>query len=136
MPVYLKQALPPQEDANNQTTQIVSGILNDIEQGGEAKALEYATKFDGHVPGSSIVLSEDEIQSKIALVPEQIKKDIQFAYGNIKKFAEMQRSCIQDMEFETSPGFRVGQKCIPLESCGAYVPGGRYSHIASALMTM
>jgi sulfopropanediol 3-dehydrogenase len=116
----------------------VSRILQDIEQGGEAKVLEYATRFDGYVAGSGapLVMSQADIDAKIALVPEQIKKDIQFAHGNIKKFAEMQRSCIQDMEFETSPGFRVGQKCIPLESCGAYVPGGRYSHIASALMTV
>jgi sulfopropanediol 3-dehydrogenase len=136
MPTYLKQVSPPSEEKNAQTTEIVSRILKDIEQGGEEVALEYATRFDGYLPGTSLVLSEEDIQTKIALVPDQIKTDIQFAYGNIKKFAEMQRACIQDMEFETSPGFRVGQKCIPLESCGAYVPGGRYSHIASALMTV
>lgn len=141
MPVYLKQVQPPSEEKNAKTSEIVSQILQDIEKGGEQKVYEYAAKFDGYTVGeteaeNSLILSQLQIEEKIALVPEQIKTDIQFAYGNIKKFAEMQRSCIQDMQFETSPGFLVGQKCIPLESCGAYVPGGRYSHIASALMTV
>jgi sulfopropanediol 3-dehydrogenase len=113
---------------------IVQQILSDIDIGGEAVALEYARKFDRYE--GNIILTEEEIIHAADSVPAQIKEDIQFAHRNIRMFAEKQLACIQDMQFETSPGFVTGQKCIPLNSCGCYVPGGRYSHIASAIMTI
>ena len=88
MPTYLKQASPLAKEQNAQTSEIVSRILKDIEEGGEAKALEYAARFDGHTPGSSLVLTEAEIQTKINLVPEQIKQDIQFAHGRTPRLIQ------------------------------------------------
>ena len=69
-------------------------------------------------------------------VPEQLKKDIRFAHDNIKRFAQLQKSSLTECEMEIIPGFEVGQKVIPVGAAGCYVPGGRYSHIASAIMTV
>ncbi|WP_299659619.1 histidinol dehydrogenase [uncultured Ruegeria sp.] len=131
---YLKKAdLTPKSDAS-ETHKIVQDILNDIEAGGDAKALEYAAKFDKYE--GSVLLTPDEIEAACALVPEKLKADIRFSHNNVRRFAELQKSTVHDVEIEISPGFTTGQKAIPVDAAGCYVPGGRYSHIASAIMTV
>lgn len=131
---YLKKAtLTSTSDASDVHETVVS-ILNDIEAGGDAKALEYAAKFDRF--DGNVLLTQDEIDAAIALVPEKLKADIRFAHDNVKRFAELQKSTVSDVEMEIQPGFVAGQKAIPVDAAGCYVPGGRYSHIASAIMTV
>ncbi|NVK16391.1 MAG: histidinol dehydrogenase [Rhodobacteraceae bacterium] len=131
---YLKKAaLTPKSDAS-ETHKIVQGILDDIEAGGDAKALEYAAKFDRYE--GNVLLTAEEIEAACALVPEKLKADIQFSHDNVRRFAELQKSTMQNVETEISPGFVTGQKVIPVDAAGCYVPGGRYSHIASAIMTV
>jgi sulfopropanediol 3-dehydrogenase len=69
-------------------------------------------------------------------VPAKLRDDIRFAHRNISRFAEAQRATIMDCTIEILPGLMAGQKQIPVSSAGCYVPGGRYSHIASAIMTI
>jgi sulfopropanediol 3-dehydrogenase len=131
---YLKKAtLTAQSDASN-VHDIVRGILNDIEDGGDAKALEYAQKFDKH--DGNVILRQEEIAAACELVPQKLKEDIQFAHENVRRFAEAQKATVSDVEHEVVPGLIVGQKAIPVDAAGCYVPGGRYSHIASAIMTV
>ena len=131
---YLKKATLTSQSNASDVTAIVQGILNDIEQGGDQAALDYAAKFDKYE--GSIILSQEEIDAAIALVPEKLKQDIQFAHANVKKFAEAQKTTLQDVEIEIVPGLIAGQKSIPVNAAGCYIPGGRYSHIASAIMTV
>lgn len=131
---YLKKAtLTPKSNAA-ETHLIVKEILDDIEAGGDAKAMEYAAKFDQYE--GSVLLNAAEIEAACALVPEKLKADIRFAHDNVRRFAELQKSTVSDVETEISPGFVTGQKAIPVDAAGCYVPGGRYSHIASAIMTV
>jgi sulfopropanediol 3-dehydrogenase len=131
---YLKKAtLTSTSDASN-VHELVAGILNDIEAGGDAKALEYAAKFDKYE--GNVLLTEAEIEAACALVPEKLKRDIEFSHANVKKFAEAQKATLKDIEVEIVPGLVAGQKTIPVDAAGCYVPGGRYSHIASAIMTV
>ena len=69
-------------------------------------------------------------------VSDQLKDDIKFAYDRVTKFAEAQKASIQEFETELSPGLWAGQKLIPIETAGCYVPGGRYAHVASAIMSI
>ena len=132
--VYLKKAqLTPKSNAS-EVHEIVKNILADIESGGDAKAKEYASKFD-HYQGN-IILTDGEIQAASDLVPEKLKNDIKFAHDNVKRFAERQKETLKNTEIEIHPGFVTGQKVIPVDAAGCYVPGGRYSHIASAIMTV
>ncbi|MEO0866058.1 MAG: histidinol dehydrogenase, partial [Pseudomonadota bacterium] len=101
---------------------------------GDAKAMEYAAKFDKYQ--GNVLLTPEEIEAASALVPEKLKADIRFAHDNVKRFAEMQKGTVANVEMEISPGFIAGQKAIPVDAAGCYVPGGRYSHIASAIMTV
>ncbi|MGB3280230.1 MAG: histidinol dehydrogenase, partial [Pseudorhodobacter sp.] len=112
----------------------VKTILDDIEAGGDAKAIEYAAKFDKY--DGNIILTEAEISAACALVPQKLKDDIDFAHDNVKRFAEAQKATVCDIEYEITPGLIAGQKAIPVDAAGCYIPGGRYSHIASAIMTV
>ncbi|MDC0582036.1 histidinol dehydrogenase [Paracoccaceae bacterium] len=131
---YLKKApLHSRSDAS-ETRDIVRKILDEIEAGGDEKALEYAAKFDNYQ--GAILLSAEAIKTASALVPDKMKRDIEFAHANVKRFAEAQKSTVADFETEVVPGLIAGQKAIPVNAAGCYIPGGRYSHIASAIMTV
>ncbi len=132
--VYLKKAAKRATDDAGDTAAAVAAILQEIEAGGEAAALRYAAEFDRY--GGNVVLTRDEIDAAAAEVPQKLKDDIRFAWDNIRRFAEAQKATIQDMEVEITPGTFAGQKAIPCRAAGCYTPGGRYSHVASALMTV
>ncbi|WP_438956642.1 histidinol dehydrogenase [Cognatiyoonia sp.] len=131
---YLKKATLTAQSNASDVSETVKSILDDIEAGGDTSALEYAAKFDGYE--GNILLTKEEIEAAIAKVPEKLKADIRFAHDNVKRFAELQKSTVADVEMEISSGFVAGQKAIPVDAAGCYVPGGRYSHIASAIMTV
>lgn len=131
---YLKRAThTPRTDASD-VHEAVRQILDDIEAGGDDKALEYARRFDQYE--GSVILSREEIDAACALVPDKLKQDIRFSHDNVRRFAEVQKSTIGDIETEVVPGLVAGQKALPIAAAGCYVPGGRYSHIASAIMTV
>lgn len=72
----------------------------------------------------------------MAGVPEQVIKDIEFVQTQVRNFATKQRESITDFEVETLPGVTLGQKNVPVQAVGAYIPGGRYPLTASAHMTI
>lgn len=131
---YLKKATLTAESGASKTHEIVTKILGDIEAGGDATALEYAKKFDGY--DGNVLLNADDIAAACDLVPEKLKADIRFSHDNVKRFAEAQKATVSDVQLEIVPGLIAGQKAIPVDAAGCYVPGGRYSHIASAIMTV
>lgn len=131
---YLKKATRTARSDASETRDIVRAILEDIEAGGDEAALKYAAKFDQY--DGEILLSPQAIAAASELVPEKLKRDIEFAHANVRKFAQAQRDTVANFEVEVVPGLIAGQKAIPVHAAGCYVPGGRYSHIASAIMTV
>ncbi len=134
MAEYLKKATLTSKSDASDVHATVKGILADIEERGDAAAMEYAAKFDGY--DGNVVLTEEDIANAIAAVPDRLKEDIKFAADNVRRFAEAQRATLIDTELEVVPGLIAGQRTIPCHAAGAYVPGGRYSHVASAIMTV
>ncbi|MEM7744037.1 MAG: histidinol dehydrogenase [Pseudomonadota bacterium] len=131
---YLKQAAKKSTDDAGDVRATVQAILDEIEAGGDDAAMKYAAQFDKY--DGNVVLTDEEIQAATAQVSQKLKDDIRFAHDNVRRFAEAQKSTIQDIEVELHPGLIAGQKAIPCQAAGCYAPGGRYSHIASALMTV
>nr|WP_298377471.1 histidinol dehydrogenase [uncultured Halomonas sp.] len=122
-------------DAEDQrVTQAVRGMLDDIRERGEVAVREYAKKFDNWT--SDFVLSDDKRQALIAKVPQTVKDDIDFAHRQIRRFAEAQRDSLQGFEIKTEQGVILGQRILPVQCAGCYIPGGRYAHAASALMSV
>ena len=95
---YLKKATLTSTSDSSDVKKTVEDILNDIEAGGDAKAMAYAKKFDNY--DGNILLTRDEIEAAKALVPEKLKQDINFAHDNVRRFAEIQRETLQDIEIE------------------------------------
>jgi sulfopropanediol 3-dehydrogenase len=109
-------------------------MLARLRTGGAQVALEYARQLDGWT--GEITVPSDVIAAAEKAVPQPLKDDIRWAHDNISRFAAAQRTTAQDMEIELRPGLIAGQKQIPVQAVGCYVPGGRYTHIASALMSI
>ncbi|EDM72380.1 histidinol dehydrogenase [Roseobacter sp. AzwK-3b] len=123
---------PPQAAADIVDT--VQIMLARLRAGGAQVALEYARTLDGWE--GNIAVSGASIAEAIDRVPQDLKDDIAWAHDNISRFAAAQRATAEDMEIELRPGLIAGQRQIPLSAAGCYVPGGRYTHIASALMSI
>ena len=131
---YLKQVKTRPAVEGKDIRGVVAQMLAKIEEGGEAAVRDYARDLDGWA--GDIVVTAAERAAASARVSQELKDDIRFAHANIRRFAEAQKATMGDCEIEIMPGLIAGQKQIPVSSAGCYVPGGRYSHIASALMTI
>lgn len=132
--IYLKTADPRPHTESADLRDTVAIMLANIEQEGEDAVRRYARQFDDWQGG--MILSDADRAAAVLRVPQGLKDDICFAQDNIRRFAETQKATLTDCEVELMPGHWAGQKQIPIGSAGCYVPGGRYSHIASALMTI
>jgi len=131
---YLKRAAPRPMRESADLRDTVAIMLARIEQEGDDAARYYARTFDKWQGG--IVLGAEARAATAARVPDALKHTIRFAHDNIRRFAEAQKATLTDCELELLPGHWAGQKQIPVTAAGCYVPGGRYAHIASALMTI
>ena len=131
---YLKRATKTGEQSLSDVRELVQEILDGIQQGGDKRALEFARKFDNY--DGKIILTSEDVAEASEKVSQRIKDDIHFAYQNVKKFAEAQKATLNDFNVDIIPEFTAGQKYIPCNSVGCYIPGGRYSHVASAIMTV
>ena len=131
---YLKSAAPEPPESMADVSDTVQIMLARLKTGGAQVALEYARQLDGWQ--GDIMVTSEQIAQAVARVPQDLKDDIRWAHDNITRFAEAQRATAQDMQVELRPGLIAGQKQIPLQAAGCYVPGGRYTHVASALMSI
>ncbi len=137
MAVFLKRG-KVQEDIQKEDakiSEIVRSTIEMIENDGDKAVQSLSKKFDNWNP-KSFRLSAEQIEEIVASIPEQTKKDIAFAQNNIRKFAEIQRASMKNVEEETMPGVILGHKNIPVNSVGCYIPGGRYPMVASAHMSI
>jgi sulfopropanediol 3-dehydrogenase len=131
---YLKKAARHHYSDQVSVSDTVHRILDEIEHGGDEVARRYAIELDRW--SGDIRVGREVIAAAKAEVPQSVQDDIRFAHDNIRRFAEAQKSTITDCALEIVPGFTAGQKQIPIGTAGCYIPGGRYSHIASAIMTI
>jgi sulfopropanediol 3-dehydrogenase len=123
----------PSDDEGVRDT--VRGIIADVRERGDAAVREYSERFDRWTP-ESFRLSDERIAEIVATVPQQVIDDIRFVQAQVRRFAQAQRASLTDFELETLPGVRLGQRNVPIQAAGAYIPGGRYPLTASAHMTI
>jgi sulfopropanediol 3-dehydrogenase len=137
VPTYLKQpaATDTSIASRDEVAAVVRDVIADIRANGDAAVRLYSEKFDNWSP-ESFRLSPEQIAEIVATLPAQVIQDIETVQANVRAFATRQRESITDFEIETQPGVFLGQKNIPIQAVGAYVPGGRYPLTASAHMTI
>ena len=132
---YLKKANKTPSTDDNKTRESVQNILSDIEKRREESIKEITKKFDKY--DGDILVSKEKVNQISDTLDQKTKDDIKFSYDRVKKFAEAQlKNYGQDFEVELSKGLYAGQKLIPVNTAGCYIPGGRYAHIASAVMSV
>lgn len=131
---YVKRALKTAQTSEDETREIVRRMLGEIEAGGEAVAEKYGRELDSYE--GEIIVPPGAVADAAKAVPQQLRDDIAFAHERVRTFAERQKDSIIEFETELSPGLWAGQKLIPIETAGCYVPGGRYAHVASAIMSI
>ena len=134
---YLKNGKPQAERTEDDTKVrvVVESALADIEARGDRAVRELAEKFDNFSP-ASFRLTQDQDDELMAQVSARDMDDIRFAQDQVRKFAEIQRASMQDVEVETMPGVILGHKNIPVQSVGCYVPAGKFPMVASAHMSV
>ena len=134
---WLKRGKPEAERAADdaQVRATVESVLNDISARGDAAVRELSVKFDKYDP-PAFRLTPSEIEAAVQKVAPREIEDIRFAQTQIRRFAEVQRASMTDVEVETLPGVILGHRNIPVQSVGCYVPGGKFPMVASAHMSV
>ena len=131
---YLKRAAKSPETETATARAVAEQMLAEIARNGEQAVRDYAAKLD-HWTGQ-IVMTAEEIERRIRDIPGAVKHDIEFAAERVRRFAQAQRESIREFTIEMQPGLTAGQRLIPVNVAGCYVPTGRYAHIASAYMAI
>ena len=132
---YLKKSPKTSSTDDTKTTGIVQDLLKDLDNTKEQGCIDLTKKFDKY--DGEIVVSKERIEEIKKSLDQKTKDDIQFSFDRVRKFGEAQlKNYGQDFEVELSDGLFAGQKLIPVNTAGCYVPAGRYAHIASAVMSV
>ena len=131
---YLKKAGKSPETETGNARKVVEDMLAQIEARGEAAVREYALKLDGW--SGEILVTREEMERRTRGMAEGIKRDIEFAAERVRRFALAQRESVREFSTEVAPGLTAGQRLVPVNVAGCYVPTGRYAHIASAYMSI
>ena len=132
---YLKKSPKTSSTDDLKTREIVQNLLNDLEKSKEKGCKELTKKFDKY--DGEIIVSKEKIEEIKKNLDQKTKDDVRFSYDRVRRFAEAQlKNYGQDFEVELSNGLYAGQKLVPVNTAGCYVPGGRYAHIASAVMSI
>lgn len=114
--------------------QQVFTILEDIRSKGDEALAKYCRELDNFI--GTVRVTDDDIKKAYDSLEPQVVRDIEFAADRIRRFAEIQKKSICEVKEEVSPGVILGHRIIPINSCGAYIPGGRYPLPSSALMSI
>jgi len=130
---YLKQADRKPESNDAEVRPVVTEMLAGIESGGEDAVRDYARRLDGW--DGDIVVPQAALAEAERRLPESVKDDIRFAHARVRDFARGQRDSQHEFQTTLVDGLVVGQRLIPVTTAGCYVPGGRYAHAASAIMS-
>lgn len=109
----------------------VRTILSEIQAEGEQAVRKYTELFDG-IYLEKIEVSPAEIEEATHQVDAGLRKAIETAAGNIRKFHEMQKP--ETKRMETTPGVVCWQKAVPVEKVGLYIPGGSAPLFSTVLM--
>jgi sulfopropanediol 3-dehydrogenase len=113
----------------------VSEMLSAIERDGMDAVLRYARELDGY-QGSGQEVPEAELEKSGERLPESVREALEAGADRTRRFARMQRDRLQDFEEEVLPGLVCGQRFVPVQNVGAYLPAGRFPLLASAFMTV
>ncbi len=117
---------------------VVKDVLADVKKRGDKALAEYGAKFDISAP-ESLEIPQEELKA----AAEKMKREnpdlynaLTYSHDLALRFAKKQRESFDDFETELEPGLFTGQKNIPVERAGVYVPAGRFPLVSTVVMTI
>ena len=110
---------------------IVSEIISNVIQNGDRALFEYSEKFD-KATLTSLEVSEEEINEAFCEVPSEFIEILKDAAENIREFHK--RQVREGFKIDRGDGVVIGQKVMPIEKVGLYVPGGTAAYPSTVLM--
>ena len=132
---YLKKAEPQSRQNNRVLAERVRAMLDDIETNRDAAVRKYAKDLD-RWDNPQFRVSETDIAGARKAVSATFKDDFAFCKKQVTDFAKRQRESMHEFEAEVGTGITLGQKIIPVETVGCYIPGGKYPLISAAIMSI
>lgn len=132
---YLKKAEPASRQDTRALTERVRAMLDDIEANRDDAVRRYACDLDKW-ERPEFRVSDDEIAAARRAMSETFKEDFAFCKKQVTDFAKLQRESMREFEAEVGEGIMLGQKIIPVETVGCYIPGGKYPLISAAIMSV
>ncbi len=128
--------VPPNEifarvEPNVNVEEVVAEIIANVRRDGDRALLQYCEKFD-KAKLTSLQVSAEEIEEAVAAVEPKFLEILRKAAANIQKFH--QRQVRSSFVISEENGIVVGQKIIPVDRAGLYVPGGTAAYPSTVLM--
>lgn len=131
----LKELSERSHSGNDDFTAVVDEILENVRANGDKAVFEYTKKFDGaDISKDNFIVSKEEIDEAYEKVDRKLIEVIRKSLQNIKSYHE--RQVRQTFIDDSKPGIILGQRIIPLETVGLYVPGGKAAYPSSVLMNV
>jgi histidinol dehydrogenase/sulfopropanediol 3-dehydrogenase len=131
----IKSAVPVAEADVHQLQETVKSILARVKTEGDGAVRYYEKEFDNYDP-PSFRISEEQAAKAAEQLPAEVVEELDFAIEQVTVFARSQKDSLVEFEKDIQPGMRMGQRIIPVDSCGCYVPAGRYPCLTSAVMSV
>ena len=119
------------KESKRDVSSIVTEIIEKVKKEGDKAIIELCEKFD-KAKLTTLKVSEEEIETAYNKVEKEFIKTLEFASKNIYEFHSKQKR--NGFEIKRDGGVIVGQKIIPIERAGIYVPGGTASYPSTVLM--
>jgi histidinol dehydrogenase len=114
---------------------VVAEIIADVRQRGDAALIDYTARFDGvRLERDHLRFSEQSLLQSAARADRGVVEALREAIKRVREFHAHERE--ESWELETTPGVRLGQRIMPLEIAGLYVPGGTASYPSSVVMNV
>lgn len=131
----IKGEIPKTAQDLRQLEETVSTILARVKAEGDEALRFYSKTFDHYEPASFRV-TDEEARRAADHLPPPIIEELDFAIQQVGAFARAQKESMVEFEREIGPGIRIGQRIVPVASCGCYVPAGRYPCLTAAVMSV
>jgi histidinol dehydrogenase len=114
---------------------VASRIVGDVRRRGDAALFAWTRRLDGvRLTPKTLWVSARERQGAWRAIPQELRSALRHAARNVRRVAEAQLP--RSWSIVVEPGVRVGQRIIPIDTTGCYIPGGRFSLVSTLLMTV
>ena len=117
---------------------VVQNVIKEVIDSGDEALKKYACKFDCASP-EHFLISEKDLENaaqKLKAERPEVYDALCYSHDLALKFALKQKESFDNFEMEIAPGLFTGQKTIPVERAGVYVPAGRFPLLSTVVMTV